>query len=53
MGASKVGGGWQESINNNMTTTASNNAQCECAVGVEGSNKRARAARAMVNEGGR
>jgi hypothetical protein len=38
-GASKVGGGWQESIDDHTTTTAGNDKRRERAVDDEGSNK--------------
>jgi hypothetical protein len=39
MGASKVGGGWQESVDNHTTTKAGDDEQCEHAADVEGSNR--------------
>ncbi len=38
-GVSKVGGGWQESIDNHTSMTAGNDKQCNPATDFEGSNK--------------
>jgi hypothetical protein len=48
-GASKIGGGWQESINNHTTTVAGDDKQQErAAVDDEVRDKEARATRVMV-----
>jgi hypothetical protein len=38
-GESKVGGGWQESVDDHTTTVAGEEEQCEHAADVEGSDK--------------
>jgi hypothetical protein len=56
MGASKGGSGWQESIDNHLTTTAgSDNKQQECAAEDVGSNKEGQGGKdnGDGNEGGR
>jgi hypothetical protein len=54
MGASKVGGGWQESVDNHRTTTAGKDERQERAADDEGSNKEGEGGKGDgdYNEGG-
>jgi hypothetical protein len=54
MGASKVGGGWQESVNDHTTTTAGNNKGQEHVADDEGSDKEDKGGKGDgdYNEGG-
>jgi hypothetical protein len=52
MGASKASGGWQESVNDHTTMTASDDKRQRHGQMMKAVTKRARVARAMVNEGG-
>jgi hypothetical protein len=54
LGASKGGGGWQESVNDHRTTMAGNDKLQECVVDYEGCDKKGKGGKGDgdYNEGG-